>query len=313
MAQPQRPHHHHHRIPEKFENPSTPKMSTSPGSVSNSEHTPSESSQQVSTVMSTPPIYIASPIPQTSTPGLHASLLTGKFSDLTITHGTTTWSAHKVIICAQSPYLEAEIAECIVSRASLSQSASPEEEEKDLDGRARMELRRARMPRCWNAPPRSRAEPAVLDLSDDPLDAVTQVITYLYTATYTLPPSPPRQALETNIAIHTLAGKYRIPSLQAFAAAQFKFVMNTELKDIDIFFELVKVIYAEEGDGATELREAVVEAAVTEMDMLLVEGRMRFFAALSANWTFLGDVLGVMRERGKGEEERVGFLCEGCG
>ncbi|KAG9229460.1 hypothetical protein BJ875DRAFT_488906 [Amylocarpus encephaloides] len=44
---------------------------------------------------------------------LHASLLSGKFSDLTITHGKRSWKAHKVIVCSHSPVLAVEIEELI--------------------------------------------------------------------------------------------------------------------------------------------------------------------------------------------------------
>jgi hypothetical protein len=40
---------------------------------------------------------------------LHSSLLSGKFSDLTLAHGTQRWKAHKVVVCSQSPVLEAMI------------------------------------------------------------------------------------------------------------------------------------------------------------------------------------------------------------
>jgi hypothetical protein len=38
-----------------------------------------------------------------------SSLISGKFSDLTIAHSTRRWKAHKVVICSQSPVLEAII------------------------------------------------------------------------------------------------------------------------------------------------------------------------------------------------------------
>lgn len=34
------------------------------------------------------------------------SLISGKFSDLTIIHGTHKWNAHKVVVCSQSRHLE---------------------------------------------------------------------------------------------------------------------------------------------------------------------------------------------------------------
>ncbi|KAG4427452.1 hypothetical protein IFR05_017065 [Cadophora sp. M221] len=37
---------------------------------------------------------------------LQSSLLSGKFSDLTIIHGTRKWHAHKVVVCSQSAGLE---------------------------------------------------------------------------------------------------------------------------------------------------------------------------------------------------------------
>lgn len=38
-----------------------------------------------------------------------SSLTSGKFSDLTITHGSRKWKAHKVVVCSQSPVLESLI------------------------------------------------------------------------------------------------------------------------------------------------------------------------------------------------------------
>ncbi|RDW65309.1 hypothetical protein BP5796_10001 [Coleophoma crateriformis] len=45
--------------------------------------------------------------PMTPTQALQQSLAMGRFSDLTIVHGETVWTAHKVIVCSQSPVLEA--------------------------------------------------------------------------------------------------------------------------------------------------------------------------------------------------------------
>ncbi|RDW59588.1 hypothetical protein BP6252_12675 [Coleophoma cylindrospora] len=47
--------------------------------------------------------------PTTPTQALQQSLSMGRFSDLTIVHGETVWTAHKVIVCSQSPVLEARI------------------------------------------------------------------------------------------------------------------------------------------------------------------------------------------------------------
>ncbi|KAE9367702.1 hypothetical protein N431DRAFT_349711 [Stipitochalara longipes BDJ] len=54
------------------------------------------------------------PSPEPTTPSgpleaLKCSLLSGKFSDLTIAHGTRRWKAHKVVVCTQSAVLEAKI------------------------------------------------------------------------------------------------------------------------------------------------------------------------------------------------------------
>ncbi|KUJ19441.1 uncharacterized protein LY89DRAFT_731841 [Mollisia scopiformis] len=40
---------------------------------------------------------------------LQSSLASGKFSDLTITHGNQSWSAHRVVVCSQSSVLESMI------------------------------------------------------------------------------------------------------------------------------------------------------------------------------------------------------------
>jgi hypothetical protein len=49
------------------------------------------------------------PCPNNPLAALHSSLLSGKFSDLTLAHGMRRWKAHKVVVCSQSPVLEAMI------------------------------------------------------------------------------------------------------------------------------------------------------------------------------------------------------------
>jgi hypothetical protein len=123
-----------------------------------------------------------------------------------------------------------------------------------------------------------------------------------------------------HISVFNLACKYQIPSLQSLAAAKFTFVMNTELTDISVFFDLVTVIYSDEDGGTARnaLKKAVTEAAVQEMRTLLGEGtRIGFMGLLSRNLEFLKDVLEMMKiqaERGEvvGGEERGMFLCEDC-
>ncbi|TVY41542.1 hypothetical protein LSUB1_G001999 [Lachnellula subtilissima] len=48
-------------------------------------------------------------IPHHPLEALQSALLTGKFSDLSIIHGTRLWNAHRVVVCSQSPMLDSRI------------------------------------------------------------------------------------------------------------------------------------------------------------------------------------------------------------
>jgi hypothetical protein len=81
-----------------------------------------DSSTTDSTVASNNVSATASPstatFPNNPLMALHSSLLSGKFSDLTLAHGTRRWKAHKVVVCSQSPVLEAMV-EALPSTISL--------------------------------------------------------------------------------------------------------------------------------------------------------------------------------------------------
>jgi hypothetical protein len=205
------------------------------------------------------------------------------------------------------------------------------------------------MPGSWDAPPKLRVvrslasffwftrsegasanvifvqEPAVLDLSEDPFEALDHTITFLYTSDYAVAPLPlpanldVRALLKTHISIFSLARKYQIPALQQLSAAKFTFVMNTELTSISIFFDLVTVIYSNEDDKGKEnvLKEAVTEAAIREMGKLLGEGtRLKFLGLVSKHWEFLQDVLEMMKVQADGglatEVEACVPFCQNC-
>ncbi|KAL5322752.1 hypothetical protein ACEPPN_010728 [Leptodophora sp. 'Broadleaf-Isolate-01'] len=69
---------------------------------------PSSPSPSTSTTANT--FISPAPTPHSDThnpmEALQSSLLSGKFSDLTIIHGTRKWQAHKVVVCSQSSGLE---------------------------------------------------------------------------------------------------------------------------------------------------------------------------------------------------------------
>lgn len=52
---------------------------------------------------------IAVDSPHSPLSAMHACLETGKYSDLTIIHGETEWSAHRVVVASQSSVLEGVI------------------------------------------------------------------------------------------------------------------------------------------------------------------------------------------------------------
>ncbi|KAK0127211.1 hypothetical protein ONS96_006764 [Cadophora gregata f. sp. sojae] len=84
-------------------------MMTSNSTPTSSQRSPTSPSPSTSaTTIATPttPSPLESLNPMIA---LQSSLISGKFSDLTIIHGTRKWQAHKVVVCSQSAVLESMI------------------------------------------------------------------------------------------------------------------------------------------------------------------------------------------------------------
>ncbi|APA15193.1 hypothetical protein sscle_14g099630 [Sclerotinia sclerotiorum 1980 UF-70] len=175
---------------------------------------------------------------------LKASLLTGRFSDLTIFHGVRVWNAHKAVVCSQSEVLESMI---------------------DSNG----------VGNIFGNPSKS----SILNLSSFPLDSITALIEYLYASAYPLPTasgdiSPttctyltePSYSLPRHEQIFHLAVHLQIPALEALAAASFRHTLNTQISNLDIYFSSIKRIFNKTTDENPGLRNALLEAVVLDLD-----------------------------------------------
>ncbi|KAJ8068222.1 hypothetical protein OCU04_003790 [Sclerotinia nivalis] len=213
---------------------------------------------------------------------LKASLLTGRFSDLTIFHGVRVWNAHKVVVCSQSEVLEGMIDNIGVG---------------NMFGTA--------------------SKPSILNLSSFPLDSITALIEYLYTSAYSLPSPPgdtspstspylsgPSYSLPLHEQIFYVAVHLQIPALETLAAASFRHTLNTQISNLDIYFSSIKRIYSKTTDKNPGLRNALVEAAVQELDEFWGDEGLknRFWAVMSENREFWE---GVLRLLGNGKEVEV--------
>ncbi|KAF7865915.1 hypothetical protein EAF04_006079 [Stromatinia cepivora] len=213
---------------------------------------------------------------------LKASLLTGRFSDLTIFHGVRVWNAHKVVVCSQSEVLENMI---------------------DSIGVGNM----------FGTP----SKPSILNLSSFPLDSITALIEYLYTSAYSLPSPPgdsspststylsgPSYSLPLHEQIFYVAVHLQIPALETLAAASFRHTLNTQISNLDIYFSSIKRIYSKTTDKNPGLRNALVEAAVQELEGLLGDEELknRFWGVMMENREFWE---GVLRMLGNSKEVEV--------
>ncbi|CAD6445044.1 d3defdce-8458-4646-8248-956475309c17 [Sclerotinia trifoliorum] len=249
---------------------------------------------------------------------LKESLLTGRFSDLTIFHGVRVWNAHKVVVCSQSEVLESMI---------------------DNNGVGNM----------FGTPSKS----SILNLSSFPLDSITALIEYLYTSAYSLPTpaddttptsctylSGPSYSLPLHEQIFYLAVHLQIPALETLSAASFRHTLNTQISNLDIYFSCIKRIFNKTTDKNPGLRNVLLEAAVRELDGFLGDEGLkdRFWGVMRENREFWEGVLrllgclsrkdGVVRDvgvpleverviekvvQGEGEEQKEWILCADCG
>ncbi|KAM0125160.1 hypothetical protein ACHAP3_009907 [Botrytis cinerea] len=208
---------------------------------------------------------------------LREALAEGRFSDLTIFHGVRVWNAHKVVVCSQSPVLESMI---------------------DNTGVGNM----------FGTP----TKPSILNLSSFPLDSVIALLEYLYTSAYSIPSPPPNTSpssstylsgptysLPLHEQIFYLASHLQIPALETLAAVSFRHTLYTQISDLDIYFDCIKRIYGKTTAKNPGLRNALVEAAVQELEGLLEneEVKGKLWRVMSENGEFWEDVIRALGSR----------------
>ncbi|KAF7926220.1 uncharacterized protein EAE98_006515 [Botrytis deweyae] len=213
---------------------------------------------------------------------LREALLEGRFSDLTVFHGVRVWNAHKVVVCSQSPVLESMI---------------------DNTGVCNM----------FGSP----TKPSILNLSSFPLDSIIALLEYLYTSAYSIPSPPPNTSpssstylsgptysLPLHEQIFYLASHLQIPALETLAAVSFRHTLHTQISDLDIYFDCIKRIYGKTTRKNPGLRNALVEAAVQELEGMLgnEEVKGKLWRVMSENGEFWEEVL---RALGRRTEVRV--------
>ncbi|KAF7879718.1 uncharacterized protein EAF02_007888 [Botrytis sinoallii] len=190
------------------------------------------------------------------------ALLEGRFSDLTIFHGVRVWNAHQVVVCSQSPVLESMIDNTGVCNMVSSLYHTP------LNTKPLTSLL-VRLPH----------KPSILNLSSFPLDSIIALLEYLYTSAYSIPSPPPNTSpssstylsgptysLPLHEQIFYLASHLQIPALETLAAVYFRHTLHTQISDLDIYFDCIKRIYGKTTRKNPGLRNALVEAAVQELE-----------------------------------------------
>ncbi|KAF7944302.1 hypothetical protein EAE96_010701 [Botrytis aclada] len=208
---------------------------------------------------------------------LREALLEGRFSDLTIFHGVQVWNAHKVVVCSQSPVLESMI---------------------DNTGVCNM----------FGSP----TKPSILNLSSFPLDSIIALVEYLYTSAYSIPSPPPNTSpssstylsvptysLPLHEQIFYLASHLQIPALETLAAVSFRHTLHTQISDLDIYFDCIKRIYGKTTAKNPGLRNALVEAAVQELEGMLgnEEVKGKLWRVMSEIGEFWEEVLRALARR----------------
>ncbi|KAK6595578.1 hypothetical protein H4I96_09897 [Botrytis cinerea] len=200
---------------------------------------------------------------------LREALAEGRFSDLTIFHGVRVWNAHKVVVCSQSPVLESMI---------------------DNTGVGNMHPQPLLLPtRLRHCITRIPLHVRLLD-SLSPPNTSPSSSTYLSGPTYSLP---------LHEQIFYLASHLQIPALETLAAVSFRHTLHTQISDLDIYFDCVKRIYGKTTAKNPGLRNALVEAAVQELEGLLEneEVKGKLWRVMSENGEFWEDVIRTLGSR----------------
>ncbi|KAF4635932.1 hypothetical protein G7Y89_g2165 [Cudoniella acicularis] len=217
---------------------------------------------------------------------LNASLISGKYSDLTVLHGEREWKAHKVVVFSQSHFLESKIYPEVRIPIEIPLPNS------DL-----------------------QKEPDLLNLSEFDEEAVSLTMEYLYGSQYTTIGVEPTFSLPTHVKVFILAITLGIKGLELYAAAKYKHNLNNFVTNLEVYFSSVAEIYQHTTMENPSLRFAVVEAAVMEMPNLLEEPvRSRFLEVTRDIPDFHADVLTyLVRDPNRPVEVQIPILCGECG
>lgn len=146
---------------------------------------------------------------------------------------------------------------------------------------------------------------------------------YLYTSTYstTLTDIAPSFSLPQHISVFNLACSLSITGLKSQALQKYCYTLKNLISNLSVYFASVRTIYELPNNPAhPELRLAVIETAVFEMQNLLMEGseqRKDFLALTSEVPQFQADIYAYFLFNGPAAEAQVvtvpQALCEECG
>ncbi len=92
---------------------------------------------------------------------------------------------------------------------------------------------------------------------------------YFYSSNYATNDQAPDFSLPFHTKVFCLAVTLSIPGLEELAVAKYKQNLSSYVTDLGVYFASVKDIYALTTSEIPELRNAVVEAAISEMQNLL--------------------------------------------
>ena len=167
------------------------------------------------------------------------------------------------------------------------------------------------------------AQYPTLDLEDekfglkDRLDheAVVSMMEYLYSTTYSTIDKEPDFSLAHHAGVFHLAISLNIPGLLTFSAKCFEVSLISRVKDLNVYFQSVKWVYAATTPEHPELRQILVNAAVTEMPKLLLApaDRSRFLELTSTVKDFQADIYIHLMQTSAENAPGYAVLCEECG
>jgi hypothetical protein len=119
-------------------------------------------------------------------------------------------------------------------------------------------------------------------------ESVCSMLEFLYSTNYNTIDNEPDFSLLHHVKVFCLSVELLIAGLEALSAKKFAFTLLNHIKDLDIYFSVVKEIYASTTPKHPALRLIVIEAAVTELCHLINESR--FFDLTSTVKDFQSDI-----------------------